>query len=41
MNPNTKNFIVVFGVGILLFIAFQKLRPYGVKYKKSGKISIQ
>jgi hypothetical protein len=39
MNPNTKKFIVVFGVGILLFIAFQKLRPYGVKYKKSGKIN--
>jgi hypothetical protein len=37
MNPNTKKFIVVFGVGILLFIAFKKLRPYGVKSKKGGK----
>jgi hypothetical protein len=37
MNPNTKKFVVVFGVGILLFIAFKKLRPYGIKSKKSGK----
>jgi hypothetical protein len=37
MNPNTKKFIVVFGVGILLFIAFKKLRPYGIKGKKNGK----
>jgi len=37
MNPNTKKFIVVFGVGILLFMAFKKLRPYGVKSKKGGK----
>jgi hypothetical protein len=37
MNPNTKKFIVVFGVGILLFMAFKKLRPYGVKSKKVGK----
>ena len=36
MNPNTKKFVVIFGVGILLFIAFKKLRPYGVKGKKGG-----
>jgi hypothetical protein len=35
MNPNTKKFVVIFGVGILLFIAFKKLKPYGVKGKKS------
>ncbi|MFY8160519.1 MAG: hypothetical protein ACOVNU_04255 [Candidatus Kapaibacteriota bacterium] len=40
MNPNTKKFVVIFGVGILLFIAFKKLRPYGVKGKKGGSSKV-
>ena len=40
MNPNTKKFVVIFGVGILLFIAFKKLRPYGIKGKKGGSSKV-
>ena len=35
MNPNLKKFIIIFGAGVLLFVAFKRLRPYGVKGKKS------
>ena len=40
MNPNTKKFVVIFGVGILLFIAFKKLRPYGIKGKKGASSKV-
>jgi hypothetical protein len=29
MNPNLKKFLIVFGGGVLLFVIFKKLRPYG------------
>jgi hypothetical protein len=29
MNPNLKKFLIVFGGGVLLFVIFKKLKPYG------------
>jgi hypothetical protein len=33
MNPNLKKFLIVFGGGVLLFVIFKKLKPYGGKEK--------
>jgi hypothetical protein len=33
MKPNLKKFLIVFGGGVLLFMVFKKLRPFGGKSK--------
>jgi hypothetical protein len=39
MNSDLKKFLVVFGGGILLFMVFKKLKPYGGKSKSSSSKS--
>jgi len=39
MNSDLKKFLVVFGGGILLFMVFKKLKPYGGKSKSSSSSS--
>ena len=40
MKPNLKKFLIVFGGGVLLFVIFKKLKPYGgtQKGKESPKV---
>jgi len=38
MNPNLKKFLIVFGGGILLFMVFKKLKPYGGKGESKNSI---
>jgi hypothetical protein len=39
MNTDLKKVILIFGGGLLIFLAFKKIRPIGVVNKKSGKKS--
>lgn len=35
MNSDLKKFLIVFGGGIILFMVFKKLKPYGGKSKSN------
>ena len=40
MKPNLKKFLIVFGGGVLLFMVFKKLRPFGGKSKSKEATNV-